>query len=101
MLRLMQDQDVTMFPVGLGPRIDAERLSMLATFTGGKAYFPQEVEQLRFQFERIIENLRHRYIVGYTSTNSTRDGKWRAVEIRTRTAGIRITSRKGYFAPAR
>ena len=98
-LRLMQDQDVTMFPVGLGPRIDLERLKLLATFSGGEVYFPQEVEELRAQFQRITENLRHRYVVGYTSTNPTRDGKWRAVEIRTRSAAMRITSRKGYFRP--
>ena len=100
-LRLMQDQDVTMFPVGLGTKIDPDRLSLLASFTGGEAYFPQDVGELRAQFGRVIENLRHRYIVGYTSTNPTRDGKWRAVEIRTRSAGIRITSRKGYFGPER
>ena len=100
-LRLMQDQDVTIFPVGLGPRIDADRLSLLATFTGGAAYFPQDVGELKAEFARVTENLRHRYTVGYTSTNPVRDGKWRAVEIRTRSAGIRITSRKGYFAPAR
>jgi VWFA-related protein len=100
-LRLLQDQDVTFFPVGLGPRIDQDRLDLLATFSGGEAYFPQQVEEVRSQFERIIENLRHRYVVGYTSTNPVRDGKWRAVEIRTRSAGVRITSRKGYFAPAR
>jgi VWFA-related protein len=100
-LRLLQDQDVTMFPVGLGTKIDPERLRLLATFTGGEAYFPQEVTELAAQFERVTENLRHRYVVGYTSTNSTRDGKWRNVEIGTRQAGIRITSRKGYFAPAR
>jgi len=98
-LRLMQDQDVTMFPVGLGTKIDPDRLKLLATFTGGEAYFPQEVNELRAEFQRVTENLRHRYIVGYTSTNPSRDGKWRAVEIRTRPAGIRVTSRKGYFAP--
>jgi Ca-activated chloride channel homolog len=100
-LRLLQDQDVTMFPVGLGTKIDPERLRLLATFTGGEAYFPQDVSELTSQFERVTENLRHRYIVGYTSTNPTRDGKWRSVEIRTGSAGVRITSRKGYFAPAR
>jgi VWFA-related protein len=100
-LRLMQDQDVTMFPVGLGPRIDPDRLELLARFTGGEVYFPQDVSDLKAEFERVTENLRHRYIVGYTSTNPVRDGKWRAVEIRTRSSGIRITSRKGYFAPAR
>jgi Ca-activated chloride channel homolog len=100
-LRLLQDQDVTFFPVGLGPKIDPDHLKLLATFSGGEAYFPQEVDELKAQFERITENLRHRYIVSYTSTNPTRDGKWRAIEIRTRAAGIRVTSRKGYFAPAR
>jgi Ca-activated chloride channel homolog len=100
-LRLLQDADVTMFPVGLGTRIDPERLSLLATFSGGQAYFPQDVSELTAQFERVTENLRHRYLVGYTSTNATRDGKWRSVEIRTRSSGIRIHSRKGYFAPER
>ena len=90
-----------MFPVGLGTRIDPERLRLLATFSGGQVYFPEDVSELSAQFERVTENLRHRYIVGYTSTNSTRDGKWRSVEIRTRSAGIRISSRKGYFAPER
>jgi Ca-activated chloride channel family protein len=100
-LRLLQDSDVTMFPVGLGARIDSERLNLLATFSGGRAYFPQDVSELAAQFERVTENLRHRYIVSYTSTNSARNGKWRSVEIRTRSAGIRIHSRKGYFAPVR
>ena len=101
-LRLMQDQqDVTMFPVGLGTKIDPERLNMLATFSGGQAYFPKDVSELGTQFARVTENLRHRYVVGYTSSNPTRDGKWRSVEIRTKSAGIRISSRKGYFAPER
>jgi len=98
-LRLMQDQDVTMFPVGLGTKIDPNRLKLLATFTGGEAYFPQDVGQLRAEFERVTENLRHRYVVGYTSSNPTRDGKWRGVEIRTKSQGIRVSSRRGYFAP--
>lgn len=100
-LRLLQDQDVTVFPVGLGTKIDPDRLNLLATFSGGEAYFPQEVSELAAQFDRVIENLRHRYIVGYTSTNPARDGKWRSVEIRPRASGVRVTSRKGYFAPAR
>jgi hypothetical protein len=52
------------------------------------------------QFERITENLGHCCIVGYTSADPMRDGKWRAVDIRTRSAGVRITSRKGHFVPA-
>jgi VWFA-related protein len=100
-LHLLQNQDVTMFPVGLGPRIDAQRLELLAALSGGQVYFPQDVTTLGAEFARVIENLRHRYIVGYTSTNAVRDGKWRNVEIRARSAGVRITSRKGYYAPQR
>jgi Ca-activated chloride channel family protein len=100
-LRLLQDSDVTVFPVGLGTRIDPERLGLLAAFSGGQSYFPQDESELAAQFERVTENLRHRYIVGYTSTNSTRDGRWRTVEIRADSSGIRISSRKGYFAPVR
>ena len=100
-LRLLQDQDVTMFPVGLGPRIDAQRLQLLATLSGGEAYFPTEVAELAAEFTRVTENLRHRYLVGYTSTNPVRDGKWRNVEIRTKAAGVRISGRKGYYAPAK
>jgi VWFA-related protein len=90
-----------MFPVGLGPRIDAQRIGLLATLSGGEAYLPQEVAELAAEFARVTENLRHRYIVGYTSTNPVRDGKWRNVEIRTRSAGVRVSSRKGYYAPVR
>ena len=100
-LRLLQDQDVTMFPVGLGPRIDAQRLEVLAMISGGQAYFPQDVTTLGGEFARVIENLRHRYVVGYTSTNPDRDGKWRSVEIRPKSTGVRIASRKGYYAPQR
>ena len=100
-LHLLQQVDATVFAVGLGTQIDQGRLRMLAAGSGGQAYFPEEVAQLAAQYERIIENLRHRYIVSYTSTNSKRDGAWRAVEIRARSTGVVISSRSGYFAPDR
>ncbi len=96
---LVREVDVTVFAVGLGTKIDPERLTTLASVSGGQAYFPTEVSELSAQYARIVDNLRHRYIIGYTSTNSSRDGKWRSVEIRTRSAGIMVRSRPGYFAP--
>jgi VWFA-related protein len=96
---LVRESEVTVFAVGLGTKIDPDRLSALADVSGGQAFFPQDVSELSAQYSRIIDNLGHRYIIGYTSTNSARDGKWRKVEIRTRSAGIVIHSRPGYFAP--
>lgn len=100
-LGLVREVEVTVFAVGLGTKIDPDRLAALGAVSGGQAYFPMEVSELPTQYERIVDNLRHRYIIGYTSTNSSRDGKWRAVEIRARSSGIVISSRHGYFAPER
>ncbi len=98
---LLREIDVTVFAVGLGTKIDPERLTTLGAVSSGQAYFPAEVSELSAQYERIIDNLRHRYIIGYTSTNSARDGKWRSVEIRTKSSEIVVHSRQGYFAPER
>ena len=53
------------------------------------------------EYARIVENLRRQYVIGYTSTNSRRDGAWRAVSVTSRKDGVKIASRGGYFAPAR
>jgi hypothetical protein len=58
------------------------------------------VSLLPREFRRILENLRRRYVISYTSTNSTRDGAWRKVDIRSRRHGVKVASRGGYFAPA-
>ena len=100
-LSLVHEVDVLVFPVGLGTKIDPERLKQLASASGGYAYFPEDVSELSAQFDRISENLGHRYSVSYTSTNPKRDGGWRRVEIRSKSTGLVITSRPGYFAPER
>jgi hypothetical protein len=89
------------FTIGLGTRIDREPLQRLAAESGGEAAFPEDVSLLPQEFRRILENLRRRYIVAYTSTNSTRDGAWRKVDIRSRQPGVTVVSRGGYFAPPR
>ena len=98
-LGLVREIEVAVFAVGLGTKIDPGRLSALAEVSGGQAFFPADPSELAAQYTRVLDNLSHRYIIGYTSTNSTRDGKWRKVEIRTRSEGIAIHSRPGYFAP--
>jgi Ca-activated chloride channel family protein len=97
---LVRSVDAVIFPIGLGPRVDREVLEKLATQSGGQAYFPADVSELDDQYRNVIENLRRRYVLSYTSSNSTHDGTWRTVEIRSRVAGLRIATRGGYFAPA-
>jgi VWFA-related protein len=89
------------YAIGLGSNVDRDRLQALAASTGGEAYVPETVEALPAEYARIVENLRRQYVIGYTSTNSRRDGAWRAVSVTSRKPGVRIASRGGYFAPAR
>jgi VWFA-related protein len=98
-LKIMRTVDAAIFPIALGTRVDRDLLEKLATQSGGQAYFPADVSMLDQQYRSVIENLRRRYVLSYTSSNSTHDGSWRVVEIRSRIAGLRIATRGGYFAP--
>jgi VWFA-related protein len=98
-LQLAREVGATIFPVGLGTRVDKEFLEHLAKLSGGDAYFSADTEQLAEQFHGIIENLRQRYVLSYTSTNSKHDGAWRHVEVRPRVDSLVVTTGGGYFAP--
>lgn len=101
---LLEDLRATgalVYAIGLGSNVDRDRLQALVARTGGEAYFPETVEAVSGEYARIVENLRRQYVIGYTSTNSTRDGAWRAVSVTSRRPGVRIASRGGYFAPQR
>lgn len=97
--RLAHETDVTIFAIGLGPNVDRVRLESLAATSGGLALFPADAAALDSEYARIIENLRRRYVLSYTSTNTARDGKWRNVDIKSTAPSTVVRSRGGYFAP--
>ncbi len=89
------------FGIALGTKVDKDSIERVTQASGGEAYYPQDVSLLAGEYRRVLENLRRRYVISYTSTNSVRDGKWRTVEVRSKRAGIVIGGEKGYFAPGR
>jgi Ca-activated chloride channel family protein len=93
------DVGATIFGIGLGAKVDRGPLERLAEISGGEAYFPEDVTALEENYHRVLENLRRRFVIMYTSTNDTHDGGWRRVEIRSRRTGIVVESKGGYFAP--
>ena len=99
-LTLTREVGATVFAIGLGPKLDGAVLQRLAALSGGQAYFSANVAELSATFARIVENLRQRYVVSYSSTNSDRNGEWRTVEIRPRESGLVVTATEGYFAPS-
>lgn len=101
-VKLQHESGVTVFGIGLGTNVDSAPLQKLASASGGQALFPVEATELDREFKRVVEDLRRRYVVSYTSPNPKRDGDWRPVEIRIRNRPDAVVrSPGGYFAPAK
>jgi Ca-activated chloride channel homolog len=88
------------FGVGTGTKEGDTVLKELCQETGGRLFFPFKVEELEDSFRQINQELRSQYNIGYLSTNPVRDGSYRKVEIKVPDKGLKVTFRKGYYAPS-
>jgi Ca-activated chloride channel family protein len=76
-------------------------LTALARETGGQVHFPNSISELDAVYERIAEELRTQYSLGYVSANQRRDGKWRRIVVRTPDReNLYVRHKLGYYAPA-
>jgi VWFA-related protein len=98
-LELVRASETTIYTIGLGAKVDRAALEQIADISGGNAYFPEDVARLAEQYRRVLDDLRRRYVVSYTSSNPARDGQWREVRIVTKSPGVSIRSRGGFTAP--
>lgn len=74
-------------------------MSLLATETGGSAFISDGSGNLGDVFDRIMSELRAQYLLTYYSTNSILDGKYRRISVSVPgRKGLRVQSRRGYFA---
>ncbi len=81
--RAAKAAQATLFVVGIGGvagiSIKGERaLRALAEQSGGRAFFPTRDEELPRIHELIAADIQQRYLLGYTPSNQTVDGRWRA-----------------------
>ncbi len=74
-------------------------LDQLANESGGVSYAPESLDDLAGIYDLILTELKSQYSLGYVSTNTEHDGKWRRLQILTAEAGTSVRSREGYFAP--
>ena len=96
----LKDSGATVFSIGLGTKVDRGPIQEFADRSGGLALFPTDVTELAGEFQRIVEDLRRRYVVAYTSTRTQHDGKWRHVDIRVKSSPkASVRSIGGYWAP--
>lgn len=76
-------------------------LRTLAQDSGGRAIFPTKIEDLADVYAQIADELASQYTVGYTSSNSKRDGAWRRVVVRVSRPNVTARTKNGYYAPGR
>ncbi|MBZ5538298.1 MAG: VWA domain-containing protein [Acidobacteriia bacterium] len=74
-----------------------DALNALASDTGG--HFLHNNNDLLAQLKRASQPSPVRYVLGYYSTNSTRDGKFRKLAVKVNRPDVAVTARKGYLAP--
>ena len=56
-------------------------LRQFAQETGGRAFFPARVEDLKDVYGQIADELSSQYTIGYASKNGRRDGAWRRIVV--------------------
>src|ERR1017187_9027562 len=49
---------------------------------------------------RVQDDVSEYYLLGYSSTNATTDGKFRKIEVKVNQPGVKVSARHGYFAPS-
>ncbi len=69
-------------------------LQTLAEATDGLAVV--NTNNLAGGARRIVNDLSTYYLLGYQSTNTKLDGRWRVITVRVKTPGIQVRARKGY-----
>jgi len=77
-------------------------LEELARESGGRAFFPQSLEELDTIASTIARELRTQYTIGYYPSNPERDGSWRAVRVEVspdkERGPLMARTRAGYYA---
>jgi VWFA-related protein len=73
-----------------------ESLHTLAINTDGLALVNSN--DLTKQIRRIADDLTSYYLLGYYSTNSKLDGRFRFIKVRSKRPGVEVRSRRGYSA---
>jgi VWFA-related protein len=104
-LSLAQRSSATIYCIGIYDSFQKDRnpsvLKKIAKASSGESYFPTSLENLRSVWPRIASAIRGQYTIGYISSDSSRDGRYRKVKITAvgrRGKLLDVRARPGYIA---
>ena len=93
------DTEAAPSPDVIGALDARQSLSALAAATGGFAL--NSSNSFDNAFDRIVQENSTYYVLGFSSSNERRDGRYRKLEVRMKRPGLMVRGRAGYMAPLR
>jgi len=100
-----KESDVQIYAVGEEGKLGYGRseIQSIVSITGGRAFFPNNFNELDYYVDLIHAELRNQYVVGYEPTNRTHDGKWRKIKLKLDPPEglpkLILHVKEGYYAP--
>lgn len=107
-LELAKRSETTIYTIGLQPEESSSAggfreaefvLRQLSQETGGRAFFPGDINDLEGIYGQIADELSSQYALGYTSKNPRRDGAWRRLVVQVDRPDVVARTKRGYYAP--
>ena len=108
----VKEQDVQIYGIGIVDDFNSQlgsghtgraMVEELYDLTGGRAFFPDSVYDLEDICTKIAVELKNQYVIGYSSTNAAKDGKWRKLRLKINPPKglphLNVRSKSGYYAP--
>jgi Ca-activated chloride channel family protein len=103
--RLQLENGPTLYAIGLlGDDLqqsDTGALQSLAEATGGVAFFPKRLDEVDEITRVVARDIHSQYTIGYKPTDHSKNGGYRAIEVRAQIPGHRkltVRTRSGYYA---
>jgi Ca-activated chloride channel family protein len=97
-------QEAQIYAIGLVSSVVGQMtIKDLVETTGGRAFFPNSANQLEDICTRIAIELKNQYLLGYRSTNESKNGQWRQIRVEINPPKglppLAVRARTGYYAP--
>ena len=108
LLELVRSSGVTIYPIsfsagfpaGSSRGLKAKAFLMgLADLSGGHVYTPHASRDLAEVYQKILDELSSQYVLGFTPTDTPRDGKHRKLKVEVKGKDLDLRHRAGYRAP--
>ncbi len=109
---MVRESDVQIYSIGIfdqyapttEERLGPLLLNDLCEDTGGRLFRVNDLNDMDDVAEKISDEIRDEYVLGYRSTDTHRDGKWRKVKVRLEPPPglpmLTVHARSGYYAPS-